>query len=112
MWSAEAQRNRAGVWIQLVRRCRLGLGDVRRDSAENPESLFRKIPPSFGRPHESALFAVFTLEAQPSILVAHRDMSAGPEWVHPAIGMHPAVSRGIHRGGARIVRPPVFFASL
>jgi hypothetical protein len=112
VWNADAQRNQSASLVPLVRRCRLGLGDVRRDPAENPESLFRKILPSFGGPHESALFAVFALEAEPSILVAHRDMSAGPEWIHPSIGLHAAVFRGIRRGGTRIVSPPVFFAPL
>jgi len=112
VWSAGAQRNQASRRDALVRRCRLGLGDVRRHSAENPESFFRKFLPAFGGPHESALFAVFTLETEPSILVAHRYMSAGPEWIHPTIGLQATVSRSVLRGGTRIFRTPVFFPPL
>src|SRR5689334_15696795 len=67
-----AKKSAGGEKI-LVRR-RLGLGDVRRHAAENPQSLRGKILPSFRCPYESSLLAIFTLEAQPSILVAHRDM--------------------------------------
>ena len=112
VWRAGAQRGQAAGRAGLVRRCRLGLGDVRRDSAKNPESLSRKILPSFRRPYEATLFAFFTLEAEPSILVPHRDMRAGPDCVHPAIGVHTAVSRCIRCAGTRIVRAPVFFPSL
>jgi hypothetical protein len=95
----------------LVRRC-LGLGDVRRHAAKNPQSLCRKILPSFRCPHESSLLTFFTLEAEPSILVAHRYMCARPGWIHAAIGLRAAVSRSIHHGGARIFRPTLFCSPL
>jgi hypothetical protein len=109
--SAGTQRSQPECGIPLMR-CRLGLGDVRCHPAENPQSLCRKILPPVRCPHESPLLALFTLEAEPSILVAHRYMRTGPERIHAAILLHSAVSRSIRRGGARTFRPPLFFPPL
>jgi hypothetical protein len=111
MWSAGTQKSPPVCGIPLVR-CRLGLCDVRRHAAKNPQSLCRKILPSFRCPHESPLLTFFTLEAEPSILIAHRHMCAGPEWIHAAIGLQAAISHSIRGGGARIFRPALVFPPL
>ena len=69
--------------------------DVRGHSAENPKAIYRKGFPSIGRPDEPALFTGFALEAEPTILVARRDMRSPSRRIYATVRTSPAVTPGI-----------------
>jgi len=89
-----------------VRGLLVGLDNVGRDPAQNPESLGWETLPTFGRPHETALLTAFTLEAQPPVLVAHSDMRSRPEWSHAPVTPRATLASHV-RAIARAARPPI-----